>query len=195
MMLYATGVVIFATLIIALYGVVCAVAARPLWAFIVDGVLALVPSIDAHVLEYPFWSQMIVYYLTLAVLRYADGRASKKWLRTGIKIAIIGGAELLVSFGAAEVCNADLTSCHKWVLGISGRYVLAGVISVVSLCLLTRLLLYLRHVGRFGAYMRAKKQGMTDEQARAYVAATHHVFKEDYAYEAIKREKAQKTDW
>jgi len=75
---------------------------------------------------------------------------------------------------------------HRYVL-----LALTAVIIVVSLSLLTRLLLWMRHVARFGTYVQAKKQGMTDEQARAYVAATRHMYKEDHAYNAFKVEKAQ----
>jgi hypothetical protein len=72
------------------------------------------------------------------------------------------------------------------------QYVLTPVIFVLLMCLLTRLLLFFRFTSRYGAYKWARKQGMTDEQARAYVAARYHMQKEDYVYEAIKRAKAQK---
>lgn len=102
--------------------VIVEVAAEPAglrrlpWAFIIDSVLALAPSVDAHVAGYAFWSQMIVYWLAVAVLRCADGLAIGRnwgmWRRIGIKFAIIIGAELLVSFSTLEACNMDLTSCR-----------------------------------------------------------------------------------
>jgi hypothetical protein len=71
-------------------------------------------------------------------------------------------------------------------------FIVAVVLIVVTLCLLTRLLLIIRCAVRVGAFSKAKERGMTDEEARAYVLARHRMTKEDYAYEAIQREKADR---
>jgi hypothetical protein len=86
-------------------------------AFIVDAVLSLIPAVEAHRVGWPFWAQLILYWLTVFVLRGIDRRAVRSgwriWWRGGVKIPVIYGAGLVSSLGAMETCNLDMTVCHR----------------------------------------------------------------------------------
>ena len=86
-------------------------------AFIIDAALALIPSLEAYRFGWPFWAQLILYWLTVSLLRLLDGRAVRSGWRVlwrgGIKIPILLGAEFIASLGAIEHCNLDMTVCHR----------------------------------------------------------------------------------
>lgn len=86
------------------------------WAFFADLLLALVPMFDANRLLYSWWSSLIICWLVLALLRFADGRTVRRkwniWRRMAVKAVIIIGVEFLVSAGAIEECNAVGANCH-----------------------------------------------------------------------------------
>jgi hypothetical protein len=73
-------------------------------AFVVDVALAFIPALQAHSFRWPFWAQLVLYWLTVWVLRSLDGKAVRSgwpiWWRGGVKIPVIFLADLIASLGA-----------------------------------------------------------------------------------------------
>ncbi|HME26952.1 MAG TPA: hypothetical protein VKI44_37455 [Acetobacteraceae bacterium] len=86
-------------------------------AFIVDAAMALIPASEAHSFGWPFWAQLVLYWLTVIVLRGVDGQVVRSgwriWWRGIIKIPIIVVAEFVGSLGAIESCGASGVVCHR----------------------------------------------------------------------------------
>jgi hypothetical protein len=86
-------------------------------AFIVDAALAFIPAMQAHAFRWPFWAQLILYWLTVGILRKVDGMAVRRgwriWWRGGVKVPIIYGSGLIAGLGAMEKCNLDTTVCQR----------------------------------------------------------------------------------
>jgi hypothetical protein len=90
---------------------------KSLLSFIVDLALTSVPTIDAAILHHGGWATYVVFFTTMAALRYISNLAAKRsWTMLHLiiwKASILIVTEIAVSVSAMEVCNETVTTCHR----------------------------------------------------------------------------------